>query len=93
MIVLIDGKTYEFGLQEHPGEQFIFVVEGSMDYIVGDKKYSLGPEDCLYHGGHAPHGPRAFARPEGALRRRSRGQLRRERDAYTGDGETAACLL
>ena len=58
MIVLIDGKTYEFGLQEHPGEQFIFVVEGSMDYIVGDKKYSLGPEDCLYHDGHVPHGPK-----------------------------------
>lgn len=58
MMVLIDGKTYESGLQEHPGEQFIFVVEGSMDYIVGDKKYSLEPEDCLYHDGRLPHGPK-----------------------------------
>jgi len=58
MMVLIDGKTYEFGLQEHPGEQFIFVVEGSMQYIVGDKTYSLQPEDCLYHDGNLPHGPK-----------------------------------
>lgn len=57
MMVLIDGKNYQFALQEHPGEQFIFVVEGCMQYIVGDKKYTLSAEDCLYHEGQLPHGP------------------------------------
>lgn len=57
MMVLIDGKNYQFGLQEHPGEQFVFVVEGSMEYIVGDRTYALQAEDCLYHDGHLPHGP------------------------------------
>lgn len=58
MLVLIDGKNYKFGLQEHPGEQFIIVLEGSMDYVIGDKSYSLTPEDCLYHDARLPHGPK-----------------------------------
>ena len=58
MIVLAHGKNYKFGLQEHPGEQFIFVLEGSMDYVVGDTTYSLKPEDCLYHDARLPHGPK-----------------------------------
>jgi transcriptional regulator with XRE-family HTH domain len=58
MLVMIDGKDYKFGLQEHPGEQFIFVLDGSMDYVIGDKTYSLTPEDCLYHDARLPHGPK-----------------------------------
>jgi transcriptional regulator with XRE-family HTH domain len=58
MIVLIEGKNYRFGLQEHPGEQFIFVLEGSTDYVVGDTTYSLEIEDCLYHDARLPHGPK-----------------------------------
>jgi transcriptional regulator with XRE-family HTH domain len=58
MIVLIDGKNYKFGLQEHPGEQFIFVLEGSMDYVVGNKTYSVTLEDSLYHDASLPHGPK-----------------------------------
>jgi transcriptional regulator with XRE-family HTH domain len=58
MIVLINGKNYKFGLQEHPGEQFIFVLDGSMDYVVGDRSYSLEPEDCIYHDARLPHGPK-----------------------------------
>ena len=81
MMVLIDGKTYEFGLQEHPGEQFIFVVEGCMHYIVGDKKYSLRPEDCLYHDGHVPHGPQ-LSRDQKVRYIVVHAGMRRERDVY-----------
>jgi hypothetical protein len=58
MIVLIVGKHYKFGLQDLTGEQFIFVLEGSTDYVVGDKTYSLELEDCLYHDARLPHGPK-----------------------------------
>ena len=58
MIVTIDGKDYRFGLQEHPGEQFILMLEGGMEYVVGDKTYALQPEDCLYFDARIPHGPK-----------------------------------
>jgi transcriptional regulator with XRE-family HTH domain len=32
----------------HPGEEFVFVLEGSMEYRVGNTVYRLGPGDSLY---------------------------------------------
>ena len=61
MLVSVDGKTYKFALQDHPGEQFVFLLEGEMDYIVGDKQYSMQPEDCLYFDGRVSHGPKLNA--------------------------------
>jgi transcriptional regulator with XRE-family HTH domain len=58
MVVSIDGKTYKFGLQEHPGEQFMLMLEGTMDYVVGEKTYSVFPDDCLYFDARIPHGPK-----------------------------------
>jgi transcriptional regulator with XRE-family HTH domain len=58
MIVSIDGRSYKFGLQEHPGEQFMLMLAGSMDYVVGDKRYSVVPDDCLYFDARLPHGPK-----------------------------------
>jgi transcriptional regulator with XRE-family HTH domain len=57
-IVSIDGKRYKFSLLDHAGEQFVFLLEGEMDYIVGDKTYHLVPEDALYFDARAPHGPK-----------------------------------
>jgi len=57
-IVSIDGKSYKFSLLDHAGEQFVFLLEGEMDYIVGDKTYHLVPEDTLYFDARAPHGPK-----------------------------------
>jgi len=58
MIVSIDGKTYKFALQDHSGEQFIYLLEGEMDYVVGDKAYSVKPDDALYFDARQPHGPK-----------------------------------
>lgn len=58
MIVSIDGGTYRFGLQDHPGEQFILMLEGEMKYIVGEKSYVVKPGDCLYSDSRVPHGPK-----------------------------------
>jgi transcriptional regulator with XRE-family HTH domain len=57
-LVSIDGKSYKFSLLDHAGEQFIFLLEGEMDYIVGDRTYHLVPEDALYFDAHSPHGPK-----------------------------------
>jgi transcriptional regulator with XRE-family HTH domain len=61
MMVSVDGTTYKFALQDHPGEQFVFLLEGEMDYIVGDKQYTMQPEDCLYFDARLSHGPKLTA--------------------------------
>lgn len=58
MIVSLDGKNCRFALQEHPGEQFIFMLEGDMDYVVGTNTYTVHPGDCLYFDARLPHGPK-----------------------------------
>lgn len=58
MLVTIDGKTSKFALLEHPGEQFVYVLEGEMDYVVGDKAYHVRPGDSLYFDAKMLHGPK-----------------------------------
>jgi len=58
MIVSIDGKTSKFVLQDHSGEQFVYMLEGEMDYVVGDNTYSVRPDDSLYFDARTPHGPK-----------------------------------
>jgi transcriptional regulator with XRE-family HTH domain len=58
MMISIDGRNCKFAFQEHPGEQFIFMLEGSMDYVVGDKTYEIHPGDCLYFDARIPHSPK-----------------------------------
>ena len=58
VMVTVDGKTYKFGLQDHSGEQFVLLLEGEMDYIVGDKQFSMKAEDCLYFDARLSHGPK-----------------------------------
>ena len=57
MIINVDGKTYKFKLMDHSGEQFIYMIEGEMDYVVGEKVYTVRPEDCLYFDARQLHGP------------------------------------
>jgi len=56
MLITVDAKTYKSKLVDHSGEQFIFMLEGEMDYVVGDKLYTVGPGDCLYFDARQLHG-------------------------------------
>lgn len=58
MIVALDGQTFKFALQDHRGEQFAYMLEGEMEYVVGDKTYSVREGDSLYFDARIPHGPR-----------------------------------
>ena len=43
---------------EHPGEEFIFVLSGRADYVVGSETFALGPGDSLiYSDAMRPHAP------------------------------------
>ena len=39
----------------HPGEEFIFILEGSMEFQVGNKTYILGPRDGLFFNSIPEH--------------------------------------
>ncbi|MCZ7647745.1 MAG: XRE family transcriptional regulator [Planctomycetota bacterium] len=42
---------------QHPGEEFIFVTEGSCEYRVGDEVFTLRQGDSLYFDANRPHAP------------------------------------
>ena len=41
---------------QHPGTEFIFLLEGKMNYRHGEKTYRLGPGDSLLFDGEGRHG-------------------------------------
>lgn len=42
-------------LSTHDGEEFIFVLEGEMEAILGNHKDVLYPGDCIYYDSTIPH--------------------------------------
>jgi transcriptional regulator with XRE-family HTH domain len=57
-IITIDGRKTTFELRQHPGEQFIFVLQGAMNYVCGSREFRMRPRDCLYLNAATPHGPK-----------------------------------
>jgi transcriptional regulator with XRE-family HTH domain len=39
----------------HEGEEFMFLLEGRLDFLYGGKTYSLHPGDSVYHDGNVEH--------------------------------------
>lgn len=58
LIITIVSKTvYETKFYSHPGQEFIFVLEGSMKYFYANQEYQLFEGDCLYFNAENEHGP------------------------------------
>jgi transcriptional regulator with XRE-family HTH domain len=57
-IISINGRKTSFELRQHPGEQFIFVLEGEMTYVCGSHVFEMRLGDCLYLNAGTPHGPK-----------------------------------
>ena len=45
---------------EHPGQEFIYLLEGSMEVALGEKVHVMEPGDCLYLDSNIPHAMRAL---------------------------------
>jgi len=43
-----------------PGDEFIYVLKGKLDYSYAGTVYRLGPGDCLFFRGEVAHGPAAM---------------------------------
>jgi transcriptional regulator with XRE-family HTH domain len=56
-LVTLNSKSEIFPEFEHPGTEFIHILEGSLRYRHGTETYLLKPGDTLTFRGDVPHGP------------------------------------
>lgn len=56
-LVTLTDKSEIFPEFDHPGTEFIHVLEGSLRYRHGPESYLLKPGDSLTFRGDVPHGP------------------------------------
>ncbi len=57
LMVTLSEKSVTQPLFQHPGTEFIFMLEGSMDYAHSRSVYRLSPGDSLQLDGEGAHGP------------------------------------
>lgn len=63
-LIEMDEASESFPTFEHPGTEFIHMLEGSMEYRHGHTVYVLEPGDSLTFAGEILHGPeRLLAKP------------------------------
>ncbi len=55
--VTLTDKSETYPLFQHPGTEFIYLLEGVMDYSHSRTVYRLTPGDSLQFDGEGPHGP------------------------------------
>ncbi len=56
-LITMDDASEVFPTFEHPGTEFIYMLEGEIEYRHGQHTYVLGPGDSLTFRGSVPHGP------------------------------------
>lgn len=56
-LITMDDASEVFPTFEHPGTEFIHMLEGRIEYRHGQHTYVLGPGDSLTFRGSVPHGP------------------------------------
>jgi transcriptional regulator with XRE-family HTH domain len=56
-LVTLSDKSEVFPGFEHPGTEFIYLLEGSLTYRHGDETHLLKAGDSLTFAGTVPHGP------------------------------------
>ncbi|MFZ5528692.1 MAG: helix-turn-helix domain-containing protein [Pseudomonadota bacterium] len=56
-LITIDDDSQRYPTFEHPGTEFIYMLEGRIEYRCGQDLYLLEPGDALSFQGDVPHGP------------------------------------
>jgi len=59
-LISMDDASEVFPTFQHPGTEFIHMLEGRMVYRHGNDTHELGPGDSLTFSGDVPHGPAAL---------------------------------
>jgi transcriptional regulator with XRE-family HTH domain len=56
-LITMNDASEIFPIFEHPGVEFIHMLEGKLEYRHGQQTYLLEPGDSLTFSGNIPHGP------------------------------------
>jgi transcriptional regulator with XRE-family HTH domain len=56
-LITLTGDSDIFPTFQHEGLEFLYMLEGSVQYRHGDKLYPMTPGDSLFFDADAPHGP------------------------------------
>ena len=61
-LVTLTDESEVFPRFEHPGTEFLHILEGLIEYRHGRNTYMMGPGDSLTLRGEVPHGPERLIR-------------------------------
>ena len=56
-LITMDDDSQHYPTFQHPGTEFIYMLEGRIDYRCGQETHTLAPGDALSFEGSVPHGP------------------------------------
>lgn len=56
-LVTMDDLSEVFPTFSHPGEEFIYLLQGRLEYRHGNHVYNMNPGDSLVFDADVPHGP------------------------------------
>ena len=59
-LISMDDESEVFPRFQHEGTEFIYMLEGELEYRVGKHSYLLGTGDAITFEGNIPHGPEAL---------------------------------
>jgi len=59
LIVTVQPEDHDPVLVTHPGQEFNYVLEGSIELLFDQKRFVLNTGDCVYFNPAHPHGQRA----------------------------------
>ena len=57
MLVTLTSESEVFPLYQHPGTEFLYMLEGEMEYGYSGASYLITVGDSLQFDGEVPHGP------------------------------------
>ncbi len=56
-LITLDDESETFPRFQHEGTEFIYMLEGKIEYRIGKNSYILEPGDAITFQGRIPHGP------------------------------------
>jgi transcriptional regulator with XRE-family HTH domain len=56
-LITLDDESETFPRFQHEGTEFIYMLEGKIEYRIGKNSYVLEPGDAITFEGSIPHGP------------------------------------
>ena len=62
LLISMDDASQRHPTFQHAGSEFIYMLEGELEYRCGQQTYLLEPGDALSFPGDVPHGPERLVR-------------------------------